>query len=117
VKEAIDSLVLSNSVRMAVVGLEKTLSTELAPEVRANTVLPGPHETDRMESLLESAVERGEYESYEAAVADSAADIPLERVGDPMELGDAVAFLSSPRSGFINGVALPIEGGIGSSNL
>jgi 3-oxoacyl-[acyl-carrier protein] reductase len=117
VKEAIDSLVLSNSVRMAVVGLEKTLSKELAPEVRANTVLPGPHETDRMESLIEQALDRGEYESYEAAMADNAEGIPLERVGDPMELGDTVAFLSSPRSGFVNGVALPIEGGLGSSNL
>jgi 3-oxoacyl-[acyl-carrier protein] reductase len=117
VKEAIDSLVLSNSVRMAVVGLEKTLSKELAPEVRANTVLPGPHETDRIESLIEQALDRGEYESYEAAMADNAEGIPLERVGDPMELGDTVAFLSSPRSGFVNGVALPIEGGLGSSNL
>jgi 3-oxoacyl-[acyl-carrier protein] reductase len=43
VKEAIDNLVLSNSVRMGVIGLEKTLSKEFAPDIRANAVLPGPH--------------------------------------------------------------------------
>jgi 3-oxoacyl-[acyl-carrier protein] reductase len=117
VKEAIDSLVLSNAVRMSVVGLEKTLSQELAPDVRANSVLPGPHETSRIEDLIEQAMERGDYDSYEEGLADWAAGNPLERIGDPIELGDTVAFLSSPRAGYINGVALPIEGGQGASNL
>jgi 3-oxoacyl-[acyl-carrier protein] reductase len=117
VKEAIDSLVLSNSVRMAVVGLEKTLSKELAPDVRANTVLPGPHETSRIEELVQQAVERGEYESYEEGLAVRGEGNPLGRIGDPIELGDTVAFLSSPRSGYINGVAVPIDGGAGESNL
>lgn len=117
VKEAIDALVLSNSVRMGVVGLEKTLSTELAPEVRVNAVLPGPHETARSEELLQDAVERGEYTDYEAAVADSADEIPLERIGQPRELGEVVAFLSSEQSSFVNGVAIPVDGGAGASNL
>lgn len=117
VKEAIDSLVLSNSVRMGVIGLEKTLSSELAPEVRANAVLPGPHETARIQNLIEQGVERGEYENYEEGLAQRGEGNPLGRIGDPMELGDTVAFLSSPRSGYINGVAIPIEGGAGSSNL
>jgi len=59
VKEAIDSLVLSNSVRMGVIGLEKTLSRELAPEVRFNSVLPGPIETERTSELIEQAIDRG----------------------------------------------------------
>ncbi|MFB6220335.1 MAG: SDR family oxidoreductase [Halolamina sp.] len=117
VKEAIDSLVLSNSVRMAVIGLEKTLSKELGPEVRSNSVLPGPHETSRIEDLVEQAVERGEYEDYEEGLADWGGGVPLGRIGDPMELGDTVAFLSSPKSSYINGVAIPIEGGAGASNL
>lgn len=49
VKEALDSLVLSNSVRMSVIGLEKTLSRELAPDIRVNAVLPGAHETGRIQ--------------------------------------------------------------------
>ncbi|MFB6109318.1 MAG: SDR family oxidoreductase [Halodesulfurarchaeum sp.] len=116
VKEALDSLVLSNSVRMGVIGLEKTLSRELAPAIRANAVLPGPHETARIRSLVEQAVDRGEVESYEAGLAEWA-DNPMDRIGDPMELGDLVAFLSSPRSDFINGVAVPIDGGATRSNL
>ena len=117
VKEAIDSLVLSNSVRMGVVGLEKTLSKELAPEVRSNAVLPGPHETSRIEELVEQSVERGEYDSYEAGLAARAEGIPLERIGAPRELGEVVAFLCSPRSSYLNGVAIPIDGGAGAANL
>ncbi|QLG63648.1 SDR family oxidoreductase [Halorarum salinum] len=116
VKEALDSLVLSNSVRMSVVGLEKTLSKEFAPEVRANTVLPGPHETSRIQDLVNQAVDRGDYDSYEEGLSDWAGN-PLERIGDPMELGNTVAFLSSPKSGFVNGTALPIDGGSTGANL
>ncbi len=110
VKEALDDLVLSNAVRMGVVGLEKTLSKELAPEIRTNAVLPGAHETARIEELIDDAVSRGEYDSYEEGLADWA-DNPLERVGDPMELGNTVAFLCSPRSGYINGESILIDGG------
>lgn len=116
VKEALDSLVLSNSVRMGVIGLEKTLSKEFAPEIRANAVLPGPHETARIRELVTDGVERGEYDSYEDGLDDWAGN-PLGRIGDPMELGDTVAFLSSPKSGFINGTALPIDGGATGANL
>ncbi|WP_101297000.1 SDR family oxidoreductase [Halegenticoccus soli] len=117
VKEAIDGLVLSNSVRMSVIGLEKTLSKELAPEVRANAVLPGTHETPRIQELVEQAVERGEYDSYEDGMDDWSQGIPVGQVGDPMDLGRTVAFLSSPKSGYVNGVAIPIDGGSSSSNL
>ncbi|QHS16076.1 SDR family oxidoreductase [Halopenitus persicus] len=117
VKEAIDSLVLSNSVRMSVIGLEKTVSKELAPEVRANAVLPSAHETSRIEDLIEQGVERGEYESYEQGLKERGSSNPLGRIGDPMELGNTVAFLSSPKAGYINGQAIPIDGGSGKSNL
>jgi len=111
VREAIDGLVLSNAVRRAVIGTIKTVSREFAPEVRANAVLPGPHETPRIEELIEQALDRGEYDSYEAGLADWSADVPLDRIGDPMELGDTVAFLASERASFVNGVAVPVDGG------
>jgi len=117
VKEAIDSLVLSNAVRMGVIGLEKTLSTEFAPEIRANAVLPGAHETSRIEDLMEQAIERGEHADMAEARAAWSEGVPLERIGDPMELGNTVAFLSSPASGYINGAAVPIDGGSTGSNL
>ena len=117
VKEAIDGLVLSNSVRMSVIGLEKTLSKELAPDVRANAVLPGAHETPRIQELVEQSVERGEYDSYEEGLEARGSGIPIGRIGDPMELGRTVAFLSSPESAYINGQAIALDGGAGSSNL
>ncbi|QLG61735.1 SDR family oxidoreductase [Halorarum salinum] len=117
VKEAIDPIVLSNSVRMGVVGLEKTLSREFAPEVRANAVLPGPHETSRVENLVEDAVGRGEYDSYEEGIADRAESIPVGQLGDPTGLGRTVAFLSAPSSAFINGTTVTVDGGLGRATL
>ena len=111
VREAIDGLVLSNAVRRGVIGLVKTVAREFAPAVRANAVLPGPHETPRIEALVEQAIERGEYDSYEAGLADWASDVPLGRVGEPGELGDVVAFLASERASLVTGTAVPIDGG------
>jgi len=111
VEEAIDGLVLSNAVRRAVVGTVETIAREWAPDVRANVVMPGAHETPRISDLIEQAMERGEYDSYEAGLADWAEPIPLDRIGDPMELGDAVAFLSSQRASFVTGTSIPVDGG------
>lgn len=107
--------VLSGAVRPSVVGFEKTLSDELAPEVRVNAVLPGAHDTPRIRDTGRAAVERGEYESYEAVMAERTERIPLNRVGDPDAFGEAVAFLCSDRASFITGVAVPIDGGVGST--
>lgn len=117
VKEALDSLVLSNSVRMSVIGLEKTLSRELAPEVRVNSVLPGPHRTPRIEGLLDQAMDRGEIESRQQGLEQWSEGIPMEKIGDPEKLGSLVAFLSSRQAGFINGAAIPVDGGSSRSNL
>jgi 3-oxoacyl-[acyl-carrier protein] reductase len=111
VSEPIEGLVLSNAVRRGVVGLAKTVAREWAPAVRANVVQPGAHETPRIEELVEASVERGEYDSYEAGLAAWSDDIPLDRVGDPGELGDVVAFLASDRASFVNGASVPVDGG------
>lgn len=117
VKEAIPPITLSNSVRMGVIGLEKTLSREFAPEVRANAVLPGPHETARVRSLIEESVESGEYDSYEEGLEDRSSSVPVGQIGDPMGLGRTVAFLSSPHSAYINGTTVTIDGGLGRATL
>lgn len=117
VKEALDSLVLSNSIRMSVIGLEKTLSRELAPEVRVNSVLPGPHRTSRIEGLIDAAIERGEVETREEGIEEWSSSVPLGKLGDPGDLGRLIAFLSSPRASFINGAAIPVDGGSSRSNL
>jgi NAD(P)-dependent dehydrogenase (short-subunit alcohol dehydrogenase family) len=111
VREVIDDLVLSNAVRRAVIGLVKSVSHEFGPAVRANAVLPGAHETSRIEELVEDAVERGEHDSYEAGLAEWGEGVPLERIGDPRELGDVVAFLASRRASYVDGVSVPVDGG------
>ncbi|TYL38479.1 oxidoreductase [Natronococcus pandeyae] len=112
VQEVADGLLLSNAVRRGVIGLVKTVSREFAPEIRANAVLPGTIETPRIEELVEARVDRGTYDDYEEGLADLATEIPMDRIGDPRELGEVVAFLSSPRSSFVNGVEVPIDGGL-----
>jgi NAD(P)-dependent dehydrogenase (short-subunit alcohol dehydrogenase family) len=115
VKEVIDDLVLSNAVRRAVIGLMKTQSREFAPDVRVNAVLPGAHETSRIADLVEQAVERGDFETYEAGLDAWSEGNPMARVGDPHELGETVAWLASDAASYVNGVALPIDGGDGRS--
>ena len=117
VKEAINDLVLSNSVRMSVIGLMKTLSKELTPEIRANAVLPGFHETKRVQALFEKQIAAGKFQSYAEALDSKRNNIPLQKIGSPAELGDLVAFLSSPKSSYINGSSIVIDGGSSSSNL
>ncbi|WP_255194977.1 SDR family oxidoreductase [Halorarius litoreus] len=111
VDEILDGLVLSNSVRRAVIGLMKTQSREFAPDIRVNAVLPGAHETSRISDLVEQAVDRGEFDSYEAGLEAWSADIPLDRVGDPHELGATVAWLASDAASYVNGAALSVDGG------
>lgn len=116
-KEASPSNVLSSAVRMAVVGLQKTLSKELAPEVRANAVLPGGVETQRIYNGWDNAIERGEIADYEEGRQQRADNIPLSRLGYPEEFGDTVAYLCSPRSMYLNGVAVTFDGGSSSSTF
>ncbi|WP_323172047.1 SDR family oxidoreductase [Natrialba sp. PRR66] len=129
VREVGDGLVLSNSVRRAVLGLVKTLAREFAPEIRANAVLPGRFETSR-EGVPGGAVSGGGDTEVEAEVdADAGTDtdtdtdtegdttaldrdVPMERLGDPTELGDVVAFLASSRASFVTGAAVPVDGGL-----
>jgi NAD(P)-dependent dehydrogenase (short-subunit alcohol dehydrogenase family) len=111
VREVIDGLVLSNAVRRAVVGLVQSIAREFAPDVRANVVLPGTHATNRIDSLVDQRVADGTYPDREAGLADFADGIPLERVGEPRELGDVVAFLASERASYVTGATLAVDGG------
>ena len=117
VKEAIDGLVLSNAVRSGVAGLAKTLSKEFAPDVRTNVVMPGPTETQRQVDLINAAIERGEVDSYEEGLEAKASGIPMGRIGQPKEFGEFVVLLSSPRASYVNGAAIPIDGGAMASNV
>ena len=112
VKQPLPNLVLSNSLRLGVVGLIKTLADELGPSgVRANAICPGWTRTARVEQLLEDRAQRSGG-TVEDEAAQIAADIPLGRMGTPEEFAAAAAFLVSDAASFINGVSLLVDGGM-----
>lgn len=117
VKQPIDNLILSNSIRMAVIGLLKSMANELGPRgIRVNSINPTFTRTGRVAQLLENrAATKGT--TVEAEAAQVAATIPLGRMGDVEEFGKAVAFLASPAVSFIHGHALMFDGGMARSAL
>ncbi len=102
VKQPVDGLVLSNSIRTSLVGLVKTLSNELgAYNITVNNVMPGYTQTTRLESLI----------ADNPNFLKVTEEIPLGRFGKPEEFAAAVTFLASERAGYITGVSLPVDGG------
>ncbi len=109
VKQPIDGLLLSNAIRGAVNGLAKTLSRELAPHVRVNSILTGRIRTERTVALAGRSHPDAD---LEAILAEEATAIPLQRFGTVDELARVAVFLSSPAASYITGVALPVDGGV-----
>ncbi|MBN2502002.1 MAG: SDR family oxidoreductase, partial [Anaerolineales bacterium] len=110
VKQPIDNLILSNSVRAATVGLTKSLSLEIGAGIRFNSILPGWTMTDRVTHLLETRAE-GNNTSLETEAQKIAASIPLGRLGEPAEFANVAVFLVSPAASYLNGVMLQVDGG------
>lgn len=112
VKQPVEGLILSNSVRAGVSGLIKTLSNEYGPfGITVNNVCPGYTATARLISLAEKLAEREgvtaqEIEDRWARVA------PLRRVGKPEEFADVVVFLASERASYVTGVSVQVDGGV-----
>jgi 3-oxoacyl-[acyl-carrier protein] reductase len=103
VKQPVNNLVLSNSVRASVAGLIKTLSNELGQyNITVNNIMPGYTETDRLKHLSQNNP------SFESSAK---AEIPLGRFGKPEEFAATVTFLASERASFITGVSLAVDGG------
>jgi len=102
VKQPINNLILSNAIRVSVVGLMKTLANELAADnITVNNVMPGYTETDRLKELIEK----------NPSFASAKSEIPLGRFGKAEEFAAAVTFLASERASYITGVSLPVDGG------
>jgi 3-oxoacyl-[acyl-carrier protein] reductase len=111
VKEPISGLGVSNTIRGAMAGWSKTISKELAPfGITVNNVLPGSTEGSRIEALISnrSAVQNKPEEDIRAAMLQ---DIPVGRFAKPEEIANAVLFLASNSSAYINGVNLAVDGG------
>lgn len=111
VKQPIPQLVLSTALRPSVVALSKVLAAEHGRDrVRFNVVLPGSMATDRIHDL-NRRVAREQGLSEHDAMAQRVRDTPLLRLGEPVELGQVVAFLASPAAAYVTGAVLQVDGG------
>jgi 3-oxoacyl-[acyl-carrier protein] reductase len=117
VKQPIDNLILSNSLRMAVIGMLKSMANELGPKgIRINSINPTFTWTERVEQLMnDRAAKNGT--TIEQEIAKVKETIPLRRMGDVEEFGRTVAWLASPAASFIHGHALLFDGGAARSSL
>ncbi len=111
VKQPIDGLLLSNTVRAGLTGWAKTVSNEVAAHgVTVNNVAPGYTLTARQDYLAEVRGKASGKSKQE--IIDSWADqAPMRRMAQPEEIGAAVAFLASERASYITGVTLQVDGG------
>ncbi len=108
VKQPVNNLILSNTMRISVVGLVKSLSNELgAYNITVNNVMPGYTKTERLNKLIEK----------DPLFLKAMDDIPLKRFAEPHEFAAAVAFLASERAGYITGISLAVDGGWIKSSL
>lgn len=92
-----------NSAKHGVVGMTKTIALEYASKnIRVNAVCPGFIETPMLARVTDASAKIREQ---------MIGMVPLRRVAEPSEIGDAVAWLMSDRSTYVTGVALPVDGG------
>ena len=111
VKQPVDNLILSNSVRAAVTGFARTLANEVAPfGVTVNNVMPGYTRTKRVDDLAErNASLHGTTPDAERSAWER--QIPMARLGEPQEFAAMVAFLASERASYTTGASIPVDGG------
>ncbi|WP_284460260.1 SDR family oxidoreductase [Chryseobacterium sp.] len=112
VKEPINNLALSNSIRSAVIAWAKTLSNEIAQHnVTVNNVLTGYFDTERIQNLINHEAQQTGASTEEIKKAREN-KIPMKRLGNPEEYGHLVAFLASEYSAYLTGTSIPLDGGL-----
>lgn len=111
VKQPVDNLILSNSLRAAVTGFVATLAREVATDgITVNTVLPGYTATERVTELNKANAEREGVDPAEIQ-ARLEASIPMGRLAEPEEFAALAVFLASERAGYITGSSIAVDGG------
>lgn len=111
VKQPLNGLGVSNTVRGAVANWSKTMANELgAFGITVNNVLPGATATSRLDQIIgNKATKSGK--SEDEVLATMASQVPMNRVAQPEEVASGIAFLCSPAASYINGINLPVDGG------
>ncbi len=111
VKQPLDNLGVSNTVRAAMANWAKTTANEVGQfGITVNNVLPGATGTQRLQEIIDNKANKTGQSSEEVADKMRGA-IPAQRFAEPHEVAAAVAFLASPAAAYINGVNLPVDGG------
>jgi 3-oxoacyl-[acyl-carrier protein] reductase len=112
VKQPVDNLIISNSLRAGVTGFAKTLANETAASgITVNTVCPGYTATERLTALFNNeSSSRGV--SIEQVRQEWMQKIPAKRLGQPDELASLITFLASERAGYITGTSIQVDGGL-----
>jgi 3-oxoacyl-[acyl-carrier protein] reductase len=104
VKQPIDTLVLSNTFRTALVAALKTLATEVARDgVTVNCIATGRIETDRLREL---------YGNDEKKLHNAAREVPIGRIATPSEFAPMVAFLCGDPARYVTGQTISVDGGL-----
>lgn len=111
VKQPIQGLGVSNTIRGAVASWAKTLANELGHyNITVNNVLPGATATARLDAIIAGKAKKQGI-SIEQATINEKATIPMTRFAQPEEFADAVTFLASKSASYITGINLPVDGG------
>jgi 3-oxoacyl-[acyl-carrier protein] reductase len=111
VKQPLENLGVSNTIRGAVANWAKTLANELGQfGITVNNVLPGATSTQRLESIIINKSSKLGVDPSEIS-KEMLSEIPAGRFGHPEEIASAIAFLASPAAAYINGINLPVDGG------
>lgn len=111
VKQPLANLILSNSIRLATIGLTKSLALELGNDgIRFNSILPATIDTDRVRELAAFRAKQNGTSLEEESARDAQKSV-LGRIGRPEEFAAAAVFLLSPAASYITGVMLVVDGG------
>jgi 3-oxoacyl-[acyl-carrier protein] reductase len=116
VKQPVEGIDLSNGIRPGVAGLVKAIMPDLAKDgITINLVLPGMFLTSRIIAGAGQSPEQDQ--ALQEQLKPIAAAIPVGRLGQPMELGNLVAFLASQQASYITGAVYQVDGGFIKGNL